>query len=122
MVGGLFIRRVKNWVVAGRNLSSDEPQVMKASTSTGLDVAQVNNKIANLDVRALALLRHRIPKLVIPLACTVDYFGILFEVQSPCFLTLNSLVYGSDSNGVLYKDDHAAGEKIGREIGELLNL
>jgi hypothetical protein len=33
-----------------------------------------------MDVKALAMLRNKIPKLIIPLACCVDYFGIVFEV------------------------------------------
>ena len=69
-------------------------------------------KIACLDVRALAILRHRIPSLVVPLACVVDYYGIVFEVISPAALSLNSLVYGSDTEGALYKNDIFDAEKI----------
>ena len=29
MVGGLFVRRAKNWMVNGKRLSDDQPQIMK---------------------------------------------------------------------------------------------
>ena len=85
-------------------------------------MSQVNHKIASLEVRAFGILRNRIHKLVIPLACTIDYYGALYQIQSPCPLSLNSLAYGSDTNGVLYKDDNPGGERIAREVAELLNL
>ena len=56
-------------------------------------------------MRALALLRHRIPRLIVPLACIVDYYGICFEVMSPSLLTLDTLAYGSDTDGLLFKND-----------------
>ena len=43
-------------------------------------VNEVSAKLASLDVRSLALLRHRVPNLVVPLACFVDYYGLTFEV------------------------------------------
>ena len=105
MVGGLFVRRAKNWRVCGKLLSEDQPQVVKGAAGTNIDVNHIVSKIAGLDVRALALLRHRFPKLIIPLACVVDYYGIAFEIQTPSPLTLNSLVYGSDTEGLLFKND-----------------
>ena len=78
MVGGLFVRRAKDWLIAGKHLTDDLPQV-----GASVNVNHIVGKLATLDVRALALLRFKIPNLVIPLACVVDYFGIVFEVQSP---------------------------------------
>jgi hypothetical protein len=54
---------------------------------SNVNVNKIVTKLASLDVRALSLLRFRIPKLVVPLACVVNYFGIVFEVQSPVALT-----------------------------------
>ena len=51
------------------------------------------------------LLRNKIDGLVVPLACTVDYLGLRFECISLVPASLNSLAYGSDLNGVVYKND-----------------
>lgn len=83
MVGGLFVRRAKSWMVCGKILDEKEPRIIKGSAGAHIDVNQVVNKIATLDVRTLAILRHRIPGLSIPLACIIDYYGLLFEVQTP---------------------------------------
>ena len=96
--------------------------MIKGAAGTSIDVNHIVSKVAALDVRVLSLLRHRFPKLVIPLACVVDYYGIAFEVQTPSPLTLNSLVYGSDSEGLLYKNDDFEAEKLATEIGLLLNI
>ena len=52
-------------------------------------------KVAKYNIRALSLLRHRIPKLVIPLTCLIDYYGDIYEVFTPGLLSLDTLVYGS---------------------------
>jgi hypothetical protein len=78
MAGGLFLRRAKNWMIAGKQLADDQPQVIKGQAGSAVDVNATVNKIASLEVRALSLLRLRLPKLIIPLACVVDYFGIVF--------------------------------------------
>ena len=59
---------------------------------------------------------------MIPLACIVDYYGIYFEVQTPSPLTLNTLVYGSDSEGLLFKNDDAESEQLAKDIAETFNL
>lgn len=71
----------------------------------------------------MAALRNRVSRLVVPLACLVDYFGLRFECQSLAPLSINSLVYGSDVNGLVYvnkKDEHA--EMMARQIAHLLNI
>jgi hypothetical protein len=37
-------------------------------------------------------------------------------------LSLNSLVYGSDTQGILFKNDNMQAENLAKEIGLLLNL
>ena len=122
MVGGVFVRRAKNWMVNGKHLSEEEPRVMKGSAGTRIDVNSIVNKIATLDVRALSILRNRIPGLYIPLACIVDYYGTIFECQSPVSITQTSLAYGSDSEGILFKNDDLQAEQIAKRIGEILNI
>jgi hypothetical protein len=61
--------------------------------------------VASLDVRNLAILRNRVDNLVVPLACLIDYYGIRFETQSLAPISINSLVYGSDTDGLLFNDD-----------------
>jgi len=77
--------------------------------SVSSNLTEISGKIASLDVRNLALLRNRIQRLVVPLACLVDYYGLKFECQSLAPLSINSLVYGSDTNGLTFtnKDLHA---------------
>jgi len=86
------------------------------------NLGEISGKIAALDVRNLAALRNRVSRLVVPLACLVDYYGLRFECQSLAPLSMNSLVYGSDLNGLTFtnKDEHA--ELMAKQIGYLLNL
>ena len=73
-------------------------------------------------MRNLALLRNRFENLVVPLACVVDYFGLRFETQILAPLSLNSLAYGSDVDGLLFKDDDHDAEAMARAIAQALNL
>lgn len=82
LVGGVYVRRAQDWLVANKHLSDEIPMA-----GSNVNINKVVAKLASLDVRALALLRFRIPKLVVPLACVVNYYGIVFEVQSPIALT-----------------------------------
>ena len=52
----------------------------------------------------MALLRNRIEGLVVPLASIVDYYGLKFEIQSLSPISINSLAYGSDVDGLLFTD------------------
>jgi len=56
------------------------------------------------------------------LAAIVDYFGIRFETQSLCPLSLNSLVYGSDTDGLLFENNDINAETLASKIGEKLNI
>ncbi len=47
--------------------------------ATDSNLLEISGKIAALDVRNLATLRNRIARLVVPLACIVDYYGLRFE-------------------------------------------
>ncbi len=47
--------------------------------SGNTNLIETLGKIASLDVRNLAIMRNRLPRLVVPLACIVDYYGIKFE-------------------------------------------
>jgi len=60
--------------------------------------------------------------LMVPLVCVIDYFGIVFEVQTPFPISINTLVYGSDTQGLLFKNDHEEAEQMAKHIGEILNL
>lgn len=104
-----MVRRAKDWLVANKNLSDEVPMA-----GANLNVNRVVEKLATFDVRAMSLLRFRIPNLLIPLSCVIDYYGIFFEVQSPIPLTQTSLIYGSDTNGLLFKNDDPDGVKMAR--------
>lgn len=49
------------------------------ASESGSNLIEISGKIASLDVRNLALPRCRLDKLVVPLACLVDYYGLKFE-------------------------------------------
>ena len=72
-------------------------------------MSEISGKVASLDVRNMAIMRNRLPRLVVPLASIVDYYGLKFECQSLAPISINSLVYGSDTNGLTFinKDAHA---------------
>lgn len=117
IVGGILVRRAKGWTICGSTLSdssilsSTEPSAT-SDPSSSPSIAELSGKVAALDVRNLALLRNRIEGLVVPLACFVDYYGIKFETQSLAPLSINSIVYGSDTDGLLFTDEDVKGEKM----------
>jgi hypothetical protein len=45
---------------------------------SAIDMNYISRKIATFEIRALSLLRHRVPRLVIPLACIIDYYGAVY--------------------------------------------
>jgi hypothetical protein len=128
IAGGILLRRAKDWTICGQPFT----EAAKMHTTTiraggggnegGSNLIEISGKIAALDVRNLAALRNRVSRLVVPLACMVDYFGLKFECQSLAPLSINSLVYGSDVNGLIFtnKDEHA--ELMAKQIASLLNL
>jgi len=73
-------------------------------------------------VRNLALLRCRVHNLVAPLACIVDYYGLRFEAMSLMPLSINSLVYGSDTDGLLFTDSDQEAERIAEQVSKLVNI
>lgn len=115
IVGGIMVRRAKDWTVCGQafteaaKMHTTTIQANGGGTEGGSNLLEISGKIASLDVRNLAALRNRVSRLVVPLACLVDYFGHRFECQSLAPLSINSLVYGSDLNGLTFtnKDEHA---------------
>lgn len=42
-------------------------------------MSEISGKVASLDVRNMAIMRNRLPRLVVPLASIVDYYGLKFE-------------------------------------------
>ena len=68
MAGGIFVRRCKDWIVETFNLKNKEDV-------TVLSLEEICQKMANLEVRNSAFLRNKLPNLIVPLACTIDYLG-----------------------------------------------
>ena len=83
---------------------------------------EISAKMAALDVRNANLLRNKIPNLVVPLACSVDYLGLRFECVSIIPVTTNSLVYGSDMNDLLFKTEDPYACQMADAIASALNL
>jgi hypothetical protein len=83
VIGGILVRRAKDWTVCGQPFT-EAAKLHTTAIGTGGDQGNTNlsemlGKIASLDVRNLALMRNRLPRLVVPLATLVDYYGIKFE-------------------------------------------
>lgn len=124
VVGGIFLRRAQGWTVSGQQFSQFEVRDDLDSLGYNInsDLGEISAKIAALDVRNAALMRNRIENLVVPLSCVVDYFGQRFHAQSLIPVSTNSLVYGSDTDGLVFKSDDKEAEQMAREMGSLLNL
>lgn len=126
VIGGILIRRAKDWTICGQPFTDAAKLHTTAlgpnGGDTGSNLQEISGKIAALDVRNLALLRNRLPRLVVPLAALVDYYGLRFECQSLAPLSINSLVYGSDTNGLVFVNRDAHAEAMARQIGAMLNL
>jgi hypothetical protein len=103
MVGGILIRRAIGWTVCGEYLDhKNRFGIHKPS----VDLVEINKKVAGLDSRNMSVLRNRIENLVVPLSCIVDYFGVRFECLSIPPISLNTLVYGSDTEGLLISNEN----------------
>ena len=117
MVGGILIRRALGWTVCGNYLDPKQNH-----SQSGPNTVEINRKIAGLDARNLSLLRNRIQDLVVPLSCTVDYLGLRFECLSIPPISLNTLVYGSDNEGLIVVNENEAAHQMAVKIAILLNL
>ena len=124
IVGGIYLRRAQGWTVAGQQFSRFEVHEddMNMGSAINGDLSEISGKLAALDVRNAAILRNKIENLVVPLACIVDYFGQRFEAQSLVPASINSLVYGSDTDGVIFKNTDKEAERMAMKIGSALNL
>lgn len=61
----------------------------------------------------MALLRNQFENLIVPLACTVDYFGVRYECTSIPPISQNSLIYGSDNEGlIILTEEYAEAYKM----------
>lgn len=111
VVGGIMLRRAKGWTICGHTFSEFQNMATTVAVGanqeggTSANITEISGKIASLDVRNLALMRNKLENLIVPLACIVDYYGIKFETQSLVPLSINSLVYGSDTDGLLFSDE-----------------
>lgn len=113
VVGGIYLRRALNWTVQGQQFSKfevhDGLDNLGPSAING-DLSEISDKLAALDVRNASLLRNRIENLVVPLSCIVDYFGQRFEAISLIPASINSLVYGSDTDGQVFCNEDKEAE------------
>ena len=112
-----MIRRAKDWTICGQPFTEANKMHTTAigtNGDAGSNMLEIAGKVASLDVRNMAIMRNRLPRLVVPLATLVDYYGIKFECQSLAPLSINSLVYGSDTNGLTFTNRDAHGEAMAK--------
>lgn len=83
MVGGILVRRAKDWMICGQPFTEAAKLHTTAIGSNqdtgGANLSEISGKVASLDVRNMAIMRNRLPRLVVPLASIVDYYGLKFE-------------------------------------------
>ena len=60
--------------------------------------------------------------MIIPLWWIVDYQGESFEVQSISPISINTLVYGSDTHGLTYTNIDLNAEDVASKIADKLNI
>ena len=103
--GGMIVRKVANW------------HSMGVSVPAGPNA----NELANHELRTLNFLRGLIPSLEVPLACIVDYYGMMYLCQALMPIATGSLAYGSSTDGVfIFNHDEAT--HFAEKIAEQLNL
>lgn len=56
-------------------------------------------------MRNSAILRNKIDNLVVPLATIVDYLGQRYLCMSLMPISINTIAYGSDNEGLTFKND-----------------
>lgn len=84
VVGGILVRRAKDWMVCGQPFTEAAKLHTTAigpgnTDAGGSNLSEISGKVASLDVRNMAIMRNRLPRLVVPLAAIVDYYGLKFE-------------------------------------------
>ena len=124
VVGGIYIRKAQGWTVCGQQFKTFEAYEEGDVFGSGIhaDLSEISAKLAALDVRNSTVLRNKVENLVVPLGCIVDYFGLRFQTQSLIPASINSLAYGSDTDGLVFQNNDPEAETIAKEIGTLLNL
>ena len=105
-----------------RKFEITEQEVDMLGQTINSDLSEISGKLAALDVRNGALLRNKVDNLVVPLSCVIDYFGQRFEAISVVPASFNSLAYGSETDGLIFKNDDKEAEQMAMQIGKLLNL
>eukprot|EP00744_Colponema_vietnamica_P001049 GILI01001788.1.p1 GENE.GILI01001788.1~~GILI01001788.1.p1 ORF type:complete len:1045 (+),score=336.05 GILI01001788.1:182-3316(+) len=104
--GGLVLRKVKDWIILGENIGE----------------GAAANKVADHELTGLNLIRGKVDGVEVPIACIVDYFGIRFLSQSIVPISVKSIVYGSNTDGLVVYNNQAQAEDKASEIASLLNL
>lgn len=124
-VGGILLRRAQGWTVAGQQFQVFEMPPESIDTlgqHINSDLGEISAKLAALDVRNASLLRNKIENLIVPLSCIVDYFGQRYEAVSMVPASINSLVYGTDTDGLIFKDNDPEAQQMAKRIASVLNL
>ena len=80
--------------------------------SINADLGEISAKLAALEVRNGAILRNKIENLVVPLSCIVDFFGQRYLAMSLIPVSINSIVYGSDTDGLVFKNEDKEAEMM----------
>ena len=117
VVGGILVRRAQGWTVSGQQfqrleVQEDNNNLDNFGSSINSDLSEISAKLAALDVRNAAILRNKIENLVVPLSCVVDFFGQRYHAMSLIPASINSLVYGSDTDGLVFKNEDKEAEQM----------
>jgi len=105
IIGGLVIRECKNWVLLTK------------------DVGEGNlcYKLAGNECKALEFMRDKIQGIETPLCCLINYSGTGYLVQSICPISLKSIIYGSNTEGIDIVSKELALEAV-KHTSQLFNI
>jgi len=105
ITGGMVIRECKNWTLLTKDLGE----------------GSLCYKIASNEHRAFDFLRGKVQEIEVPLSCLINYYGTGYFVQSICPITPNSLVYGSNTEGIDISSKEFVLEAV-QNIKKLFNI
>ena len=105
IMGGIIIRECKDWLLACESVGDG-------------DIAY---KVADNELKGLNLLRGKIDYLELPMAGIVDYYGVRFLAQSLTLLAKTSLVYGSNTEGIIIYSE-GEGVEIANQVSSIANI
>eukprot|EP00698_Gefionella_okellyi_P020152 TRINITY_DN6297_c0_g1_i1.p1 TRINITY_DN6297_c0_g1~~TRINITY_DN6297_c0_g1_i1.p1 ORF type:complete len:1269 (+),score=363.22 TRINITY_DN6297_c0_g1_i1:61-3867(+) len=104
-VNGVVLRKCAGWEVLGENVGEGDAAF----------------KAGGNELKALDFLRGKVSGLTVPLACVVDHYGNRFLCLAAVDIGFNTLLYGSNNDGLVIKDVEQAAP-LAQGVAQVANL